>query len=117
MNLSAYDIIKSIRDMKTWVDIKAKRLNSVEIPFYTYYYIAKRYNPYYKVYTYYIILTNEKIDDPTPRCVYSPRKGLVRIDLTDIWHKSRLCSFKFNTEINVTIVDKQNDCIIYSLDM
>ena len=117
MNLAAYDIIKSKKDMKNWVDIKAKRLNSVEIPFYTYYYIVRRYDPYYKIYTYYIVLTNERFDDPTPRCAYSPRKGLVRIDLRDIWNKSNLCKLKSDSEITIKITDKQEDCVIYKLDI
>lgn len=117
MNLSAYDIVINTSSFKTWVDIKKKRLNSVEIPFYNYYYIAKRYNTFYKCYTYFLIFTNDRVDDPIPRAVYSPRKGLIRVDLRDIWNKSKLSTFKYDDKVDVKIVDKQDDCVIYELDL
>lgn len=117
MNLVAYDIVKNSRSIKTWVDIKYKRLCSVEIPFYTYYYIAKRYSLRYKTYTYYLIFTNEKVDDPIPRCVFSPKPGLIRVNLRDIWNNTRLSTKKCDEEIHLNVVDKQDDCIIYELDI
>lgn len=117
MNLSAYDIVKNVNDIKTWIDVKRKRLYSVELPFYIYFYIGKRYEPYYKKYSYYIIFTNEKYDDPVPRCVYSPRNGRIILDIKDIWSKSILSTYKHDTEIKLKLVDKQSDCVIYLLDI
>lgn len=112
MNLVAYDIIVSTNQIKTWIDKKYKRLCSVEIPFYKYYYLAKRYDVIHNDYDYFLILTNTKFDDPVPRCVYSPRPGLIRIDLRDIWVKSGLERI---TEPNVRLdlYDNQEDGVVY----
>lgn len=112
MNLVAYDIIISTNQVKTWIDKKYKRLCSVEIPFYKYYYLAKRYDVIHNDYDYFLILTNTKVDDPVPRCVYSPRPGLIRIDLRDIWVKSGL---EKTTEPNIRLdlYDNQEDGVVY----
>lgn len=114
MNLSAYDIIMPKYQIKTWIDKKYKRICSVEIPFYKYYYLAKRYDSFCKGYDYFLILTNTKVDDPSPRCVYSPRPGLIRIDVRDIWNK---CGFDKAKEekINLKLYDNQEDGIVYEV--
>lgn len=112
MNLSAYDIIVTSNQIKTWVDKKYKRICSVEIPFYKYYYLAKRYDSLHGDYDYFLILTNTKFDDPTPRYVYSPRPGLVRIDIRDIWFKARLNKLK-EPAITLKLYDNQEDGIVY----
>ena len=100
--------------MKTWIDKKYKRLCSVEIPFYKYYYLAKRYDNIYKDYDYFLILTNTKFDDPIPRCVYSPRPGLIRIDIRDIWFKAGIDKMK-EPNVKLEVHDNQEDGIIYIL--
>ena len=114
MNLAAYDIIMSNSQIKTWIDKKHKRLCSVEIPFYKYYYLAKRYDVMHNDYDYFLIFTNTKFDDPIPRCVYSPRPGLIRIDLSDIWIKAGLDKAK-EPAIRIEIYDNQEDGVVYLL--
>lgn len=112
MNLAAYDIIMSKSQIKTWIDFNHKRLCSVEIPFYKYYYLAKRYDVVHNDYDYYLILTNTKFDDPTPRCVYSPRPGLIRLDISDIWFKAKINTLK-EPNIRLDVYDNQEDGIVY----
>lgn len=116
MNLSAYEIVPTKMQIKTWIDKKNKRICSREIPFYNYFYIAKRYNPFYDVYSYYLIVTNERLDDPVPRCAARNGTSVVRFNVRDIWIDAGFNKRK-EINLNVKLVDKQEDCLVYVLDI
>lgn len=117
MNLSAYDLVKDFSKVRNYVDVKYKRLHSWDIPYKKYYAIAKRWSPSLQRNNYYIIVTDNELDDPVCRYTYSPSPNKTRFDLNDIWKTSDLCKFKVNTEIDVTLVDNQEDCIIFELNI
>lgn len=112
MNLMAYDIIFSTNQLKTWIDKVIKSICSIELPYFKYYYIAKRYDD--KCYNYYLILTNNKVDDPEPRYTRTSYSGIRKFSIKEIWNEGNFDKVDNNT-FKLELVEKQLDCIIYKM--
>ena len=112
MNLAAYDIIMDLSKSKTWIDIKNKILYTKAMPFRNYYYLAEKYDSVYKVYDIYIIITNEKYDDPEPRYVNRKSNGTIKLKIENIWNKIKCYNL---SNANLSLEEEQDDCLIYKL--
>lgn len=116
MNLSAYDVIKQINYLKTWVDPRYKRLYSRELPDYKFYSFAKKYNPDNNVTDFYIILHNNIDTDLIIHPVIIDKR-VTKLYLKDIWNESPLRTITNIENIKLDIDDNtQDDCIIYKID-
>lgn len=115
MNLSAYDTIKQVDYLKTWVDPRYKRLYSREIPFYKFYSFAKKYNPDNKATDYYIINHNTLDTDLIVHSTIQD-KGMIKMYLKDIWDESPLKYIRDVENIKLEIDSEQEDCIVYHIE-
>ena len=116
MNLAAYDKVDEVNYLKTWIDPRYKRLYSRELPFYKFYSFAKRYNNDTKETDFYLILHNNLESDITIHSVISD-KGMIKMYLKDIWNESIFKTFKTVSNVTLTLIDKQDDCVIYLIDI
>ena len=116
MNLVAYDTVKEVNYLGTWVDPRYKRLYSRSLPYYKFYSFAKRYNPSKQSTDFYLILHNELDTDLTIHSVIVD-KGVIKMYLKDIWYETSFTHLKDIVNINLTLDDKQEDCAIYLIDI
>ena len=116
MNLSAYDGIKQVNYLGTWVDPRYKRMYSRVLPYYKFYSFAKKYNPIKQCTDFYLILHNELNTDLAIHSVYV-NNNVMKIYLKDIWNETSLRYLTYISNITLTLEDKQDDCVIYFLDI
>lgn len=118
MNLNAYDnVTEKIDKTKTWIDVDKHLLLSREIKFRKYYLFTKRYDTELKTYEYFIVLTDNPIED---RVLFNTRLddyGRIKIRLHDLYKESGISEFNKNMNISIYLVDKQEDGDIYKLDL
>lgn len=118
MNLNAYDKVEINYNNANWVDVRYRRLYSNIIPFYSFYGFLKRYNPNYKRYDYFILLTNNFDTNDIVLHSTNRKRDTIKIDLDVIW-KHVLSRINCNSicNINLDLVEDYDDYRIYYLDI
>lgn len=116
MNLSAYDAVENNVFADTWVNPTYKKLYSRSIEYYPYYAFLKKYNKNTKSNDYYIAMLKNTNSHVQCRSVIMNNK-VIKLDLSPIWSKSSLCKIKERTSISIEEVERNEDGVIYYLDI
>lgn len=118
MNLNAYDNIKEkIDKTKTWIDIRKKLLLSKEIKYRPYISLLKRYNPAHYTYTYFIALLDDIPTNKDYSRTICDSYGRIKINLSSIWNDTYLNELDSNCNIVCNLVECEDDCDVYSIDI
>lgn len=114
VNLAVYDIVKtSIDKKKPFIDINHKTIVCRFRKNKKYYLIAKRYIKEFNDYDYFIITTNDKIEDAKPISIDD--YGRTKFYIGSIWKDLNITS-DTNFNITLNIVDSDDDNIIYKIE-
>lgn len=116
MNLSAYDAVENNIFANTWINPVYKKLYSRNIEYHPYYAFLKKYNKHTKSNDYYIVMLNNTNDKVQCRSVIINNK-VIKLDLSPIWFTSSLCKIKKRTSISIEEVERNEDGVIYYLDV
>lgn len=118
MNLSAYDYIKpKVDKTKTWILTRRHEIASREFPIRKYVTYSKRYNPEKECTDYFIILLDDRPMDRESIRYHIDDFGRFKVSAESIWYESGLCNFKYDVNINVSLVEHTDDGDIYKLDL
>lgn len=116
MNLSAYDAVENNIYANTWINPAYKKLYSRNIEYHPYYAFLKKYNKHTKSNDYYIVMLNNTNNKVQCRSVIINNK-VIKLDLSPIWFTSSLCKIKERTSISIEEVERNEDGVIYYLDV
>lgn len=116
MNLSAYDAVENDVFADTWINPTYKKLYSRSIKYYPYYAFLKKYNKNTKSNDYYVAMLKNTNSHVQCRSTIMNNK-VIKLDLSPIWSTSYLCTFKQRTAIFIEEVEKNEDGVIYYLDI
>lgn len=118
INLNAYDnIVEIIDKKKTWTNVSKKQILSRELKYKKYAYICKRYNNITNIYSYFIILLDEKPYDKTIVRTKRDNYGRIKINIGSIWNETSLSDLSKDINITIKLVDEDDDSIVYQLDI
>lgn len=116
MNLAAYDVMEYNLNNKTYIRPAFKRLYSNEIEYHKYYCFLDKYDKETNSKDYYIAVFDNYDDKFICRQTHE-KSGTTRFDLYSIWNKLKLNTLKETTVINVEEVDRQEDGVVYKLNL
>lgn len=118
MNLNAYDSINDkINKKATWIDIRKKQLISRELARRPYNCLLKRYSPNTQNTEYYIAMLNNPPLDKQWKHTVIDCYGRVKINVSNIWQDTCLCTLDSNCNIIITHVEHEEDGDVYLLDV
>lgn len=114
MNLNAYDNVDESIINKTWINPRYRKLYSREIKYYPFYCLLKRYDATTKKDEYYICLANAS-DNSHDWHTTTKYNNSIKISLVELWNKLDCRKATENVYILVTLVDVQDDGVVYKL--
>ena len=116
INLNEFDKVdEKVDKSKTWLYVKGKCLISNEVPKYKYYNLYKKYNPETNSTNYYIILSNNNVNNQLKN-VHVDDYGRIKIPISIIYYESGLNKEEKDCNITLTCTDSDEESIVYLID-
>lgn len=115
MNLAAYDKVEQ-NITKTWINPRYNRIYSNELEHYSFYTFLKKYNKENDCFDYFLAMYNKPIKDNKNYNVIIDN-DTVKLNLFSIINEPIFKNITNKTYINIEIVNKQPDGIIYKLNI
>lgn len=116
MNLNNYDNVETVCG-KTWIDPTYKYLYSKEIKYHSSYTILQRYNKKENCYDFFLVLSNNPDNSHLWNCVTRTKSGTIKINLNHVWHVLPIKNNINEFDVNIKEVDKDDESVIYYLDI
>lgn len=116
INLISYDVLET--NIDDWIWKPRKTLYSKTLHYKPYYGFLCRFDPEYKDYDYYIVLSDDEIKKEDLKCRHTDRNksGTIKLDVSGIWDYISDFVTNINHKINITLVDKDDVLEIYKLN-